>query len=888
MPASSTYATPFDIIGGVADRPMPGELLLRVVLARDSMLLPAGLGDSRAYCTVAPTAPTVMPIFVNGTKVAQIDFAPGQHRGTFTSSYDVLLEKGDIMEVYGPTVSDATFSGPAFTISGRVEGLASAARLAVARTISLAGDASGSTTFDGSANRTIYVTLTNSGVVPGTYSRVVVDAKGRVVAGAESAPVSPEVIRDALGYTPANRAGDTFTGPVTFGTATATLITADLFTGTLNGTATRANTANIATLANRLAVSRYINLLGEAQGSALFDGTANANITVSLAPTGVTPGTYNQVVVDAKGRVVAASVVTTPPPTITLNGDATGSGTSTIALTLVPTGVLPGTYNTVTVDAKGRVVSGAYVTPTPQVITLTGDASGSGSSTIALTLAPTGVTPGTYNQVVVDAKGRVVAASSVPVTPPSITLTGDASGSGTSTIELTLANTGVAPGVYNTVTVDAKGRVIAGTFTPPAAPTITLTGDATGSGTGTIPLTLTTTGVAPGTYDKVVVDAKGRVVAGSNPPPAPAPITLTGDATGSGTSTIALTLAPTGVTPGTYNTVTVDAKGRVIAASNTPTIVSVALTGDVTGISNSGGTISATLAATGVSPGTYNTVVVDAKGRVVYGSNADIGGGDDTLATVTARGATTSTAISITNATASTSKNTGALVVSGGVGIGKELTVGGDIRATGRLQIDYGGSGSTSDFVNFGSRRGFCFYMDANAANAPTTDSFRIYNNVAMGTNTDSGLLFEIADNGRTRILTTLDSTGSDSGALVVSGGLGVGRNFNVKGAVGVGRQDLGNVVGSRSINIANGNYVTATIMGATIFSFTGAPNANATSLILRLTNGGSATISWPSTVKWPGGFPPNLTASGTDVLLFLSDDGGATWRGMVGMKDVR
>lgn len=44
---------------------------------------------------------------------------------------------------------------------------------------------------------------------------------------------------------------------------------------------------------------------------------------------------------------------------------------------------------------------------------------------------------------------------------------------------------------------------------------VTFTGDATGSGTGTVALTLSNTGVAAGSYPKVTVDAKGRVTAGT-------------------------------------------------------------------------------------------------------------------------------------------------------------------------------------------------------------------------------------------------------------------------------------------------------------------------------------------------------------------------------------
>lgn len=58
-----------------------------------------------------------------------------------------------------------------------------ATKLATARKISVTGDATGSTEFDGSADKSITLTLANSGVAAGTYSAVAVDAKGRVTAG---------------------------------------------------------------------------------------------------------------------------------------------------------------------------------------------------------------------------------------------------------------------------------------------------------------------------------------------------------------------------------------------------------------------------------------------------------------------------------------------------------------------------------------------------------------------------------------------------------------------------------------------------------------------------------------------------------------------------------
>jgi hypothetical protein len=65
-------------------------------------------------------------------------------------------------------------------------------------------------------------------------------------------------------------------------------------------------------------------------------------------------------------------------------------------------------------------------------------------------------------------------------------------------------------------------------YTPSASSaTITLTGDVTGSGTTSIATTLANSGVTAGTYPKVTVDAKGRVTAGSALLPADIPASST-------------------------------------------------------------------------------------------------------------------------------------------------------------------------------------------------------------------------------------------------------------------------------------------------------------------------------------------------------------------------
>lgn len=91
----------------------------------------------------------------------------------------------------------ASVDGPAFrsgigalAASDTAAYSGSAAKLTVARSITLNGDGSWTVSFDGSANVTGALTLAATGVAAGTYGSVTVDAKGRATGGSTATPIA--------------------------------------------------------------------------------------------------------------------------------------------------------------------------------------------------------------------------------------------------------------------------------------------------------------------------------------------------------------------------------------------------------------------------------------------------------------------------------------------------------------------------------------------------------------------------------------------------------------------------------------------------------------------------------------------------------------------------
>ena len=242
---------------------------------------------------------------------------------------------------------------------------------------------------------------------------------------------------------------------------------------------------------------------------------------------------------------------------------------------------------------------------------------------------------------------------------------------------------------------------------------------------------------------------------------------------------------------------------------------------------------------------------------------------------------TSSGIVSITHATGSGSTSTGALLVSGGVGIGGSLNVYNLSKFSDHLEIKTqkelrlynsadtfytalkaGAVASSSKTftlpINYGTAGQFLYTTDSAGTldwrSDPVQVSSGTANHIAYyasagNTVSGSSTFTNDASGGVVSITHATASTGFSSGALVVTGGVGIGGSLRigdsttsgstvtgaltVRGGVGIG----GNIYGGGLLNLSSG----LTANGAVAFN----SNANAVSIVSRIVKTGATTFAF-------------------------------------------
>ena len=426
----------------------------------------------------------------------------------------------------------------------------------------------------------------------------------------------------------------------------------------------------------------------------------------------------------ASGGTIALSVSSSTVTSKLLTGYAVGANSAIAATDTI-------------LSAFGKVQAQLNATSGSAITGLTGDGTASGPGSVVFTLATVNGNVGSFGSstaipnFVVNAKGLITAAGTSVVVAPAGTLTGTNLASNVVNSSLTSVGT-IGTGVWQGSAIQPAYVSILNQNTTGTAANITGTSNATLTTLSALSLpasqltglasavsaltaanisattnaTLTTlsalslpasqvtgitstalTGYAVGTNTAIaatdtILQAFGKVQAQLNAEGSVAITSLTGDGTATGPGAAAFTLATVNTNVGSFgtasnvSTITVNAKGLVTAASNTPIQITesqvtnlvtdlagkqatgnyiTALTGDVT--ATGPGSVSATLATVNTNVGSFNlaNITVNAKGLVTAASApSTTGSGNVVLATsptLVTPALGTPSAVVLTNAT---------------------------------------------------------------------------------------------------------------------------------------------------------------------------------------------------------------------------------------------
>lgn len=566
------------------------------------------------------------------------------------------------------------------------------------------------------------------------------------------------------------------------------------------------------------------------------------SLVAAGGPNKVYPPSFGGIVTAIRDLTGAIFVLATRDPSgipgVNVGTDFTGNGTLTAPLTLSTTGVSAGVYGgptsfpVVELDSKGRVLSASVVElgTLPEAVITTSEFSGTGTGGSPLALSATGVTASSYGDstsvatFTVDSKGRLTSASQQPIRSASTAQSGIVQLS--SSINSTSTTQAATPSAVKQAYDLATSASSAATTAQNTATTALNTANAAQPGDADLAAiaALNGTGLArrtgPNTW---TLDSSTYITGNQN-------ISITGDASGSGTTAIALTLTNTGVAAGSYRTVTVDAKGRVLSGSNPTTLAGYGITdaqaldGDLTAIA----ALTGTGLARRIADNTWSLDSTSYLSGTVGPANGGTGLATYVLGDILFASAANTLARLAGNTT------------------------------TTRRFLSQTGTGSASAAPSWLSPTP----ADVGLGNVPNVDA-------TNASNISSGTL------AAARLGTTQTVQFSRVG---IGTAVATGLEFDLNGAAG----QIPIALGGTAIDASLGNYFSHSISANSTFTISNVPSGRVYIAILEITiTSGSPTVSFGSgftTVRWAGGSAPDFTAGKTHEVSLLTRD-GVTWR---------
>ena len=326
-----------------------------------------------------------------------------------------------------------------------------------------------------------------------------------------------------------------------------------------------------------------------------------------------------------------------------------------------------------------------------------------------------------------------------------------------------------------------------------------------------------------------------------------------------------------------------DAKYVEVAGDN--------MTGDLTL-----GTDKITLNATGLA--TFADDVTSGTGSYSTGDNAAL----HSLGSVSA--SRTGTNVVWAGYTTGNSVATSAISAAGSAQFADEVLIGGTLPSAPNISLNADGSG---DFAGDVKSLGFLYASDtavntrvgigysaspagASAGQRIIGDESHLYYYPRLNGDTDhrfftsqSGVAVENlriqGSTGDVLIGGTLPASPNISlngnGSAALAGSVSIGGDIAADGVY----TGAVTAMAALAIDCSSSNYFTKTINANSTFTFTNVPAARAFSCTLELTHT-SGTVTWPASVKFPDNTAPSLTTGKTHLFMFVTDDGGATFRG--------